>query len=48
MQTVKIFTRADNGKLSKIIEYGSGRRVELPINKGGGVKWYEDKPKEQK
>ena len=48
MQTVKTFTRADNGKLSKIIEYGTGKRVEIPINKDGTVKWYPDKPKQKK
>lgn len=26
METVKLFTKADNGKLSKIIEYGNGAR----------------------
>lgn len=45
MQTVKTFTKTDNGKLSKVIEYGSRARVEIPINKDGSVKWYEDKPK---
>lgn len=45
MQTVKTFTKADNGKLSKVIEYGTGTRVEIPINKDGSVKWHEDKEK---
>ena len=48
MQTVKTFTRADNGKLSKIIEYGTGIRIEIPINKDGSIKWYPDKLKEKK
>lgn len=43
METVKLFTKADNGKLSKIIEYGNGARVEIPINKDGTVKWLPDK-----
>ncbi len=47
MQTVKTFTKADNGRLSKVIEYNSGTRVEIPINKDGSIKWYEDKPKEE-
>lgn len=47
MQTVKTFTKADNGKLSKVLEYESGARVEIPINKDGSIKWYEDKPKKK-
>lgn len=42
MQTVKRFTKADNGKLSKVLEYESGARVEIPINKDGSVKWFDD------
>lgn len=40
---VKTFTRADNGKLSKVIEYESGTKVEIPINNDGSVKWFDDK-----
>lgn len=39
---VKTFTKADSGKLSKVIEYESGARVEIPINKDGSVKWLDD------
>lgn len=42
MQTVKTFTKADNGKLSKVLEYESGKRVEIPINKDGNVKFFDD------
>ena len=42
MQTVKTFTKADNGKLSKVLEYKSGARVEIPINKDGSVKFFDD------
>lgn len=42
MQAVKRFTRADNGKLSKVLQYESGARVEIPINKDGSVKWFDD------
>lgn len=43
----KIFTKAeltDDGKskMSKIIDYGNGHRVEIPINKDGFVKWFDD------
>lgn len=42
MQEVKRFTKADNGKLSKVLEYESGARVEIPINKDGSVKFFDD------
>ena len=42
MHTVKRFTKADNGKLSKVLEYESGARVEIPINKDGSVKFFDD------
>lgn len=45
MQTVRIFTKSENGKLSKVLEYGTGARVEIPMNPDGSVRWYEDKPK---
>lgn len=43
MQTVKRFTKADNGKLSKVLQYESGARVEIPINKDGSVRWFDDR-----
>lgn len=45
MQEVKIYTKADNGKLSKVIEYDKDTKVEIPINKDGSIKWYPDKMK---
>lgn len=42
---VKIWIRADNGKLSKVLEYESGQRVQIPINKDGSIKWLPDKIK---
>ena len=38
----RTLTKCDNGKLSKVIEYGSGARVEIPINPDGSVKWFDD------
>ena len=43
MQTVQTFLKADNGKLSKVIQYDTGTKVEIPINKDGSVRWYVDK-----
>lgn len=40
--TAKVYTKADNKKLSKVIEYKTGAKVEIPINKDGSVKWFDD------
>ena len=34
--------KADSGKLYKVIEYDLGARVEIPINRDGSVKWFDD------
>lgn len=39
---VKTFTKADDGRLSKVIDYGNGSKVEIPINKDGSIKWFDD------
>lgn len=43
----KIFTRAElteegKSRLSKVISYGDGKRVEIPINNDGTVRWFDD------
>lgn len=45
METVKRFIKADDGKLAQVIEYGTGNRVEIPINSDGSVRWHEDRIK---
>ena len=35
-------TANGTGKLSKVITYESGNRVEIPINPDGSVKWFDD------
>ena len=45
METVKRFIKADNGKRMHVLKYGTGKRVEIPINSDGFVRWYEDKIK---
>lgn len=45
---VKIWIRADTGKLSHVIEYENGQRVQIPINKDGSIKWLPDKIKKHK
>lgn len=38
----RTLTRADSGNLYRVIEYGSGDRVQIPLNPDGTVKWYDD------
>lgn len=38
----RTLTRADSGNLYRVIEYGSGDRVQIPINPDGTVKWFND------
>lgn len=35
--------KCDDGKLYKVIEYKSGERVEVPVEKDGSVKWFDDR-----
>lgn len=42
MNEVKIWMKCDDGRLSKIIEYGKNNKVEIPINNDGSVKWFDD------
>lgn len=39
---IKTWTKADNNKIEKVIEFGSGTRVSIPITKDGAVKWFDD------
>lgn len=38
----RTLTKCDDGKLLKVIEYKSGAKVEIPINRDGSVKWFDD------
>ena len=38
----RTLTKCDNGKLSKVIEYKSGAKVEIPITSSGEIKWFDD------
>lgn len=45
MEMGKRFIKADNGKRTYVIKYETGKRVEVPINNDGSVRWYEDRVK---
>ena len=38
----KRILKADNGKVTQVIEYESGTRVEIPLDRTGQVKWFDD------
>lgn len=45
MESIKRFIKADGGKRMHVIKYGTGKRVEIPIESNGSVRWYEDRVK---
>lgn len=38
----KKILKAENGKVTQVIEYESGARVEIPLDRTGQVKWFDD------
>ena len=46
-QTVRRLLKVDDGKLSQVLEYDSGRRIEITITKDGSIRWLPDKMKNQ-
>ena len=34
--------KAENGKVTQVITYESGRVLEIPLDKNGNVKWFDD------
>lgn len=42
VKNTKIWLKADRGRLSKVIEFGTGGKVEIPVNRDGSVRWFDD------
>ena len=38
----KKILKAENGKVTQVITYESGVKIELPLDKNGEVKWFDD------
>lgn len=38
----KKILKAENGKVTQVIKYESGAKVEIPLTKTGEVKWFDD------
>ena len=39
---MKKLIKAEDGKVSQVIEFDNGERIELPLDKDGNVKWFDD------
>lgn len=39
---MKKIIKADNGKVTQVIEFDSGSKIELPLDKNGNLKWFDD------
>lgn len=42
LSTKAELTSKGESRMSKVIDYGNGNKVEIPINKDGTVKWFDD------
>ena len=34
--------KAENGKVTQVLEYSSGVKIEIPLDKQGQVRWFDD------
>ena len=34
--------KAEDDKVSQVIEFDNGERIELPLDKDGNLKWFDD------
>lgn len=39
---MKKWIKAEDGKVSQVVEFDSGERIEIPIAKNGDIKWFDD------
>lgn len=39
---MKKWIKAEDGKVSQVIEFESGSKIELPLDKNGEIKWFDD------
>ena len=39
---MKKWIKAEDGNVSQVIEFDSGSKIELPLDKNGNVKWFDD------
>ena len=34
--------KTEDGKVSQVVEFDSGSKIELPLDKDGNLKWFDD------
>lgn len=39
---MKKWIKAEDGKVSQVVEFDSGSKIELPLTQSGEVKWFDD------
>jgi hypothetical protein len=42
----KKFLKLDGDKLSQVLEFKDGQRIEVSLNMDGSIRWYKDKMKQ--
>lgn len=41
-KNTKVWIKSDNGRAYKVLEWDSGRKIEIPIDPDGMIKWFDD------
>lgn len=39
---MKKIIKAEDGRVTQVVEFDSGSKIELPLDKDGNVKWFDD------
>lgn len=39
---MKKWIKADNGRVTQVIEFDDGSKIELSLDKNGNLKWFDD------
>lgn len=39
---MKKWIKAEDGRVSQVIEFDNGERIEIPLTQSGEVKWFDD------
>ena len=39
---MKKWIKAEDGKVTQVVEFDSGSKIELPLDKNGNLKWFDD------
>ena len=39
---MKKLIKTEDGKVTQVVEFDSGSKIELPLDKDGNLKWFDD------